>query len=76
MSEGRFVIATCPLCGHQLIFDETLPNYTAAYVASVGEAHLKTHSPAEWANAVQALKQEREQLDDLRAMPRCAMPRA
>ncbi len=73
---SKYLVATCPMCGHQLVFDKTAANYTTANVVAAGEAHLATHSLSQWARELQRLQDEVSDQAMLRNMPRCAMPQA
>jgi hypothetical protein len=73
---AKFLVARCPLCGHELIFDKTLPNYTAQYVQQAGLAHYRTHNAVEWAAELQNLQNQLADRDQLRNIPTWGMPRA
>jgi hypothetical protein len=68
------VVAICCLCeGHIPLGPEDRD--AGQDQAKVFE-HLSQHTLNDWIEGVQALRARVEQLDQLRAMPRCAMPRA
>lgn len=73
---AKFLVAVCPLCGEQLVWDTTLPNYSMQQASEEGLAHYKTHSVVDWATEVRELKTALAQQDELRRVPYWAMPRA
>lgn len=66
-------IARCPLCQVAIrLGPEGFPHRDEEALVR----HTAKHSLAEWINTMQDLRREMAQQHDLRAMPRCAMPRA
>ena len=65
--------AICPLCEALIpLGSAAVPHRDEAAVV----AHLKKHTLSEWFRGTQELRDRIEQIDALRAMPRCAMAQA
>lgn len=76
MIVARYVVATCPLCQQQLVFDTVSPDYTTANVTAAALAHYGTHTLQEWATALQAIQDRDAQQDQLCRTPHWMMPSA